>query len=220
MNEVQWSPNRYHSGYRPENVQPVECVVIHYTAGGALEATIAWFQNPDSSASAHYVIGRDGRVVQMVPLEDRAWHAGVSRWRGRRGVNRFSWGIELCNWGRLTEVAGGGYENWTGRRYKGPAPYLDGAGQPWEPFPDAQIEALVRVLRHLVGVAAEAGTDLLSEEDRILGHEHVAPGRKIDPGPAFPWIRVREQLAGEAEEEGPGDRIGVHSPVPDREAVS
>ena len=45
--------------------------------------------------SAHFLIRRDGELIQFVPLQERAWHAGVSRWRGRERCNDFSVGIEL-----------------------------------------------------------------------------------------------------------------------------
>ena len=45
--------------------------------------------------SAHFLIRRDGTLIQFVPCEKRAWHAGVSRWRGRERCNDFSIGIEL-----------------------------------------------------------------------------------------------------------------------------
>lgn len=62
-----------------------------------IEGTISWFKNPESGVSAHYVIGRDGREVQMVDDNDKAWHAGVSKMplTGETNVNDFSIGIEL-----------------------------------------------------------------------------------------------------------------------------
>ena len=45
--------------------------------------------------SAHFLVRRDGRVIQFVPVHRRAWHAGVSSWRGRSACNDFSIGVEL-----------------------------------------------------------------------------------------------------------------------------
>jgi AmpD protein len=45
--------------------------------------------------SSHYLVRRDGEVVQFVPVARRAWHAGASSWRGRSRCNDFSIGIEL-----------------------------------------------------------------------------------------------------------------------------
>ena len=84
------SPN-----FRRGRTVPIDTLVIHYTASLSMEGTIAWFKNPDAQVSAHYVIGRDGRIVQMVNDNDVAWHAGASKLYGRIGVNAFSIGIEL-----------------------------------------------------------------------------------------------------------------------------
>lgn len=104
--------------------------------------------------SAHFLIRRDGRVVQYVDTRRRAWHAGVSRWRGRDNCNDRSIGIEL-------------------------------EGLPGLSFEPAQYTALVRLLRAL------RHRHPIRE---VVGHEHVAPGRKTDPGPAFDWARLKRLL--------------------------
>lgn len=174
--------------------------VIHYTAGGAARGTIRWFQMPESGASAHYVIARDGHVTQMVSLKRRAWHAGTSEML-RRGemasrANYFTIGVELANCGLLVED--GAELFWeAGRkliRYRGPNPvqatlvYDNGAEVSgwWEPYDDRQIEALQRLVGHLATNGyAEAAANL-------VGHEEIAmpfARRKMDPGPLFPWER-------------------------------
>lgn len=75
--------------------QRVTAIVIHYTATMTMEGVIEWFRNPKSQVSAHYVVGRDGRIVQMVADPCVAWHAGRSRLGEETGVNSFSLGIEL-----------------------------------------------------------------------------------------------------------------------------
>lgn len=87
------SPN--HGGPRKKSIS---AIVIHYTASMSIEGTISWFKDTKAKVSAHYVIGRDGRVVQMVPDNLIAWHAGRSAMRppnGEPNVNAFSLGIEL-----------------------------------------------------------------------------------------------------------------------------
>ncbi len=89
------SPNL---GARPPEVMAIACVVLHATADGGNElGAEGWLRNPRSGASAHLHIRRDGTVVRLVADELRAWHAGGSVWRGRRGVNDFSLGWELAN---------------------------------------------------------------------------------------------------------------------------
>ncbi len=75
----------------------VDCIVLHSTAQHSLGATVQVFEDPNSHVSAHFVVGKDGTVVQMVPLTKRAWHAGTSRLDGVDGVNDYSIGIEMSN---------------------------------------------------------------------------------------------------------------------------
>jgi LysM repeat protein len=72
-------------------------IVIHSTASSSLEGVISWFNDPAVQLSSHYAIGKDGRIVQHVRDEDRAWHAGKSEWKGVPGVNDYGLGIELVN---------------------------------------------------------------------------------------------------------------------------
>ena len=81
---------------RPEGV-PIDILVLHYTGMRTAEEALARLCDPEAKVSAHYTIGRDGRVYRHVPEERRAWHAGVSWWAGERNVNARSIGIELVN---------------------------------------------------------------------------------------------------------------------------
>ena len=82
---------------RRPNRNDIHAIVIHATANTTLEGVISWFNNPDAQVSAHYTIGKDGRIVQHVRDHDRAWHAGGSEWRGVPNVNNYGLGIELVN---------------------------------------------------------------------------------------------------------------------------
>lgn len=108
--------------------------------------------------SAHFFLRRDGRLLQFVSCDERAWHAGVSQWRGRPRCNDRSIGIELEG--------------------------LEGQG--FEPVQYAGLERLLRAL---------AARYPLRD---VVGHEHIAPGRKCDPGPGFDWnalIKVLSELS-------------------------
>lgn len=97
-NKVVWmdSPN---FGPRPEGTV-IDTIVLHHTAGSTLESTVKWFASAKSQVSAHFTVGKDGSIVQMVSNYDRAWHAGVSLdAKGRKSVNDFSIGIEIVNLG-------------------------------------------------------------------------------------------------------------------------
>lgn len=89
------SPN---FGERRGGVLP-DMVVLHYTAMASASDAIERLCDPEAEVSAHYVIGQDGTVWQLVPEEKRAWHAGAGNWGCVSDVNSHSIGIELCNLG-------------------------------------------------------------------------------------------------------------------------
>ncbi|RAK66430.1 N-acetylmuramoyl-L-alanine amidase [Phenylobacterium kunshanense] len=76
---------------------PPSILVLHYTGMKTGEEAIARLRDPEAKVSSHYVVEEDGRIFRLVPEERRAWHAGVSYWRGRRNVNGDSIGIEIVN---------------------------------------------------------------------------------------------------------------------------
>lgn len=95
--ETRLSPNR---SRRQQG--EVSLIVLHSTEGN-FEGAVSWLCNPQSQASAHYVVPRNPQakpILQLVPLEEKAWHAGRSQWRGRTGVNEFSVGIEMEHFDR------------------------------------------------------------------------------------------------------------------------
>jgi len=89
--EVQPSPN--FSERRPN------FVIIHHTTNDTVERALATLTNPAREVSAHYLIGRDGRIIYLVDEKMRAWHAGETYWGGHRDLNSASIGIELDNTG-------------------------------------------------------------------------------------------------------------------------
>jgi N-acetylmuramoyl-L-alanine amidase len=77
--------------------EPVDILVLHYTGMQTGEAAIARLCDPESRVSSHYVVEEDGTVWRLVPEERRAWHAGISFWRGHQGLNGRSVGVEIVN---------------------------------------------------------------------------------------------------------------------------
>ena len=141
----------------------VDFLVIHYTASGN-EASLATLTK--HNVSSHYLITREPRpqVYLLVNEERRAWHAGLSEWRGRTYLNNASIGIELVNQG-YTETP---------------------EGRIWQPWSEQQVEALIVLLKDIMqrhGLTA----------DHVLAHSDIAPQRKVDPGPAFPWQRLAQE---------------------------
>lgn len=76
---------------------PIDCLVLHYTGMQSAEAALLRLTDPAARVSAHYCIGEDGAVWSLVAERHRAWHAGLSQWRGMRDLNARSIGIELVN---------------------------------------------------------------------------------------------------------------------------
>lgn len=83
-----WSPAGSGANFTPALHRKIDCIVIHATEGGSLIGNVSWLAGDTSEASAHYVVSRDGEIVQVVPLHDVAWHSG------NRSVNLHSIGIE------------------------------------------------------------------------------------------------------------------------------
>jgi AmpD protein len=107
--------------------------------------------------SSHLLIRRNGELIQYVPFQLRAWHAGESQYQGRNRCNDFSIGIELEGTDELA-------------------------------YEDAQYEQLNNVIDTLC-----ASYPKLSR-DHIAGHCDISPVRKTDPGPAFDWQRIKQEI--------------------------
>jgi len=76
---------------------PVDTLVLHYTGMHTAEAALARLCDPAAKVSSHYLVDEDGTVHALVAEDKRAWHAGVSCWRGAVGLNDRSIGIEIVN---------------------------------------------------------------------------------------------------------------------------
>ncbi|MDN0109655.1 N-acetylmuramoyl-L-alanine amidase [Yersinia mollaretii] len=149
----------------------VRFLVLHYTATDDAESLRLLTQG---NVSAHYLVKThpdtvEGKpvVLQLVPEEQRAWHAGVSDWQGRNSLNDTSIGIEIVNKG-FTETM---------------------LGRTWYPYNESQIKLIERLTKDIVERYNIAPTD-------VVAHSDIAPLRKSDPGPLFPWKRLAEQGIG------------------------
>ena len=123
-----------------------DTIIIHYTAGSSAESSVTTLCNPNTKASAHLVVGRDGAITQLIPFDTIAWHAGKSSYKGRSGFNRYSIGIEIDNAGRLTK-SGNKYAAWFGRLYEEDsviqAVHRNETSQSyWHRYPETQIEVV------------------------------------------------------------------------------
>ena len=179
----------------------IKYIIMHYTTGTRMESTINHFKSSGSGVSTHLLIGRDGRVVQFVPFNRIAHHAGYSWWEAEEGINQFSIGIELDNAGRLKRGKDGtGREGWMGQkmiipndRLRMDAHWKRPANQfAWETFSDVQLEVAKKIVK-----ALKEKYDI----QEILGHDDVNVLNREDPGPLFPMKVWREELFGRKEPE-------------------
>lgn len=133
-------------------VQPVSILVIHYTGMESGELALRQLTNPAAKVSSHYTIDEDGTVYVHVPEDRRAWHAGVSFWRGVADVNSASIGIELVNPGHEF-----GYR----------------------PFPEPQMESLITLAREIVGRHPIPARNIVGHSD-VAPARKTDPGELFD----------------------------------------
>lgn len=161
----------------------VSIIVIHHTTADFGDSLHILTQPSNYPVSSHYLIPEPGdptygksklKTFQLVDESRRAWHAGTSYWAGKSGLNDQSIGIELVN------------RTWCHASTEWVDP---DSGRPdrlcfYPDFADGQIELLVELLDEIL----ERHPDV--RPTHIIGHSDIAPGRKIDPGPRFPWQRL------------------------------
>lgn len=148
----------------------IKFIILHYTAldnvGSIRELT--------GGVSAHFLVldEDDNKIYNLVPLEQRAWHAGVSAFRGRTNINDTSVGIEIVNDGIAKEYR------------SDPNPY-----HPYDHYVDykpIQIEKVAQIIKY---VAEKYNIPARN----IVAHSDIAPSRKKDPGAKFPWKELYDK---------------------------
>lgn len=181
------SAKRLHCDKHSGRLEYPDIILLHYTAGGNAMSSACYLAQKESDVSAHLVIARDGGIIQILPFNAVAWHAGTSRFEGRTDLNRHSIGIELDNAGLLHRRKGRFY-SWFNREYMPDEVYTDcknGHARYWHRYTDAQLNTL----RQVCGILARN-----YPIRHILGHSEVTE-RKLDPGPAFPMEEFRAGFA-------------------------
>jgi N-acetylmuramoyl-L-alanine amidase len=177
--KIHQNPLSYTQRLESRYTDDIKLAVIHCTELPDLAMARVWGEkvlHPESQTgnSGHFYIDRDGSIEQWVPVNRVAHHV--------RGFNPQSIGIELINYGR--------YPDW----------FHSGHQQMTEPYPEAQITALVALLNHLVtqfpGLIEISGhedldTDMLVSEDK----PDSLIRRKTDPGPLFPWPLLMDKVS-------------------------
>jgi N-acetylmuramoyl-L-alanine amidase len=116
-----------------ERKAPPDMVVLHYTGMKTGAEALARMCDPAAQVSAHYMVEEDGQVYRLVPEERRAWHAGVSFWKGETDINGCSIGIEIVNPGHEF-----GYRDFPAAQIDAVIGLLDGIRERWD-IPDHRI---------------------------------------------------------------------------------
>ncbi len=134
----------------------VRFLVLHYTA---INTELSLKVLTQKDVSSHYLINDydDKQINLLVDETKRAWHAGVSKWKGLDNLNFSSIGIEIVN--------------------------LGNSGGVYQPYPDYQIKKVGELARDIVN-------RYNIQPFNVVGHADIAPGRKPDPGPLFPWKKL------------------------------
>lgn len=134
-------------------------IVMHATVGG-LKSSLSWLCSPKSRVSTGYLISKTGTIYQLVDDERAAWHAGAARWQEQTAINELSIGVELVN-----------------------------ANSGIDPYPSAQFEAAVELVRGLID-------RYHIDPSNVVRHLTIAipRGRKNDPN-GFAWSLFRARIA-------------------------
>jgi N-acetyl-anhydromuramyl-L-alanine amidase AmpD len=166
----------------------IDHLIIHFTGENFSESMRLLTQRTQAPVSVHYVVPESGdptyprqrlRIHRLVDEERRAWHAGDSYWRGVTALNARSIGVEIVNRSQCAEI--------------------DADLEPQTPenqrcvlyeYDPEQLTLVSELIRDIL--ARHPGID---PED-VVGHADIAPGRRIDPGPRFPWRSLYEQSIG------------------------
>ncbi len=141
----------------------IRFLVLHYTVS---DYPTSLKVLTERQVSAHYLVGDkdENKVYQLVREDKRAWHAGVSYWQGRTNLNDSSIGIEIVN---------KGFEEKNGERI-------------FYPFNGKQMQRVAQLAKSII-------TRYDIKPTAVLAHSDIAPGRKQDPGPLFPWKILYEK---------------------------
>ncbi|MGP2803888.1 N-acetylmuramoyl-L-alanine amidase [Serratia marcescens] len=173
--------------------QRIRFLVMHYTAED-FHSSLKTLT--DEHVSAHYLLPAHPQrehdkptVFRLVPEAMRAWHAGASAWRGRSNLNDTSIGIEIVNKGFTRSML----------------------FTHWQPYTAEQIAVLIPLSRDIIQRYGIQPQD-------VVGHSDIAPQRKQDPGPLFPWRQLAQAGIGAWPDERDVQRLLAgrdrHAPVP------
>ena len=172
-------------------------IVVHFTSVDFAESMRMLTERSGRPVSAHYLVPENGdpsyprrrlRVYRLVDEERRAWHAGRSHWNGDESLNGSSIGIEIVNRSACAPVTLGSE----------PDPPQDRCE--FHDFDAEQIDLVIELMLDIL--QRHPGIDPAD----IVAHSDIAPGRRLDPGPTFPWRRLYEHGIGAWPDDDTADR--------------
>jgi N-acetylmuramoyl-L-alanine amidase len=146
---------------------PPDILVLHYTGMKSGPEALDRLRDPQAKDSSHYMVEEDGRIFRLVPEERRAWHAGVSFWKGERNINGVSIGVEIVNPGHEF-----GYR----------------------PFPEAQIEAVISLITDIRSRWMIGNERIVGHSDVAPGRKddpgELFPGKRLAPAGHGLWVET------------------------------
>ena len=175
-----------HCDKQSKKLEYPELIILHYTLGGNAMSSAHYLARKDTDESAHLVIGRDGGIIQLLPFDTVAWHAGQGEYEGRRNLNQNTIGITLDNAGELHRRNGRFY-SWFNKEYMPDEVYTDcvnGRAHYWQRYTETQVKMAYDLCCFL---------SFCYPIHDVLGYSEVCK-RKSDPGAAFPLEEFKKQL--------------------------
>lgn len=166
----------------------VSILVIHHTSANFEDSVNILTKPSSNSVSSHYLVPdpsdisykKDAlEVYELVPESERAWHAGRSYWNGKSALNDNSIGIEVVNQTYCVKADAPSNESGSALNVRSVKRFCF-----YPDFPESQIEILVPLIDGILKRHPRI------TPTQIVGHSDIAPDRKIDPGPRFPWHRL------------------------------
>ncbi len=166
----------------------IQFLVLHFTSQPFDESMRLLTQRTDRPVSVHYLVPEPGdatyprkdlRIHRLVPEHRRAWHAGQSFWNGNVALNGASIGIEVVNQSSCEST--------------NPAAEIqtpDMQSCTFRDYPEAQIQLVIELAKDIL----DRHPDI--DPVDVVGHSDIAPSRRLDPGPTFPWKRLYEHGIG------------------------
>ena len=165
----------------------VDYVILHFTSVDFEESLHLLTQRTERPVSSHYLVPEDGdpsyphrrlKVYRLVEEDQRAWHAGRSYWRGNTNLNNRSIGIEIVNRAACSA--------------EDPGLVMDDPASlcVFPEYDSEQIDLVIDLIEDILRRHPNI------DPDDVLAHSDIAPNRKLDPGPSFPWRRLYEHGIG------------------------